>query len=395
MAVASQTRSETSSIDFSLTPEQQAIREVAREFALREIDPIVEEIDEEQRFPTEVFAKLGELGFLGILFPEELGGSGLGYVEYALIICELSRVDPSVGLSLAAHNSLCTNHIYKFGNDDQRRRWLKPLAAGEKIGAWSLTEPDAGSDAAGTRSRAEKVDGGWILNGSKTFTTHGTVGDVCVVFAVTDPDGPRHHNVSAFVLEKGTEGFRPGKKENKLGTRASDTAEVVMENCFVPDDHLVGERGDGFIQALKILDGGRISIAALGWGTALGAYETALGYAKQREQFGRPIASFQAIQFHLAEMATRIAATEALVLAAAHQMDEGKSITRMAAQAKLFAGESAVFCAERGVQIHGGYGFIKDYRAEKFFRDCKICTIGEGTSEIQRLVIARQLLREA
>ena len=276
MAVATQSQSELSSIDFSLTSEQQAIRDMARDFARREIDPIVEEIDEAQRFPRQIFAKLGELGFLGILFPEEFGGSELGYVEYALIICELSRVDPSVGLSLAAHNSLCTNHIFKFGDDAQRQRWLTSLATGEKLGAWSLTEPDAGSDAAGTRSRADKVDGGWVLNGSKTFTTHGTVGDICVVFAVTDPEGPRHHNVSAFVLEKGMEGFRPGKKENKLGTRASDTAEVVMENCFVPDDHLLGGRGEGFPQALEILDGGRISIAALGWGTALGAYEAAL-----------------------------------------------------------------------------------------------------------------------
>ncbi len=393
MVIATETDETSASIDFSLTSEQEAIREVARDFARNEVDPIVEEIDEAQRFPTEIFDKLGELGFLGILFPEEYGGAELGYTEYALIICELAKVDPSVGLSLAAHNSLCTNHIFKFGNDEQRRRWLPSLTSGEKLGAWSLTEPGAGSDAAGTRTTAEKVDGGWILDGSKTFTTHGSVGEICVVFAVTDPDGPRHHNVSAFVMEAGMEGFRPGKKENKLGTRASDTAEVVMERCFVPDDHLLGERGDGFIQALRILDGGRISIAALGWGIAVGAYEAALAYAKEREQFGKPIAAFQAIQFHLAEMSTRIAATEALVLAAAHQMDEGKTITRMAAQAKLFAGETAVFCAERGVQIHGGYGFIKDYRAEKFFRDCKICTIGEGTSEIQRLVIARQLMK--
>ena len=393
MAIASPNGATSTSVDFSLTSEQRAIREVARDFARREIDPIVEEIDETQRFPSEVFEKLGELGFLGILFPEEYGGSGLGYVEYVLIICELSRVDPSVGLSLAAHNSLCSNHIFKFGSPAQRQRWLAPLAAGRKLGAWSLTEPGAGSDAAGTRSKAEKVEGGWVLNGSKTFTTHGTVGDICVVFAITDPDGPRHHNVSAFVVEKGMAGYRPGKKENKLGTRASDTAEVVMENCFVPDDHLLGERGDGFIQALQILDGGRISIAALGWGTALGAYETALAYSKGREQFGKPIAAFQAVQFHLAEMVTRIAASEALVLAAAAEMDRGKDITRLAAEAKLSAGETAVFCAERGVQIHGGYGFIKDYRAEKFYRDCKICTIGEGTSEIQRLVIARQLLK--
>jgi alkylation response protein AidB-like acyl-CoA dehydrogenase len=380
-------------VDFSLSPEQRAIEETAREFARREVDPIVEEIDESQRYPSEVMAKAGELGFLGILFPEEYGGAGLGYVEYVLVVTELSKVDPSVGISVAAHNSLCSNHIYRFGNEEQKRRWLTPLASGKKIGAWSLTEPGAGSDAAGTRSRAEKVDGGWILNGSKTFTTHGKVGDVCVVFAVTDAGGPRHHNISAFVLDKGMQGFRPGKKENKLGIRASDTSEVVMENCFVADDRLLGKPGEGFIQALEILDGGRISIAALGLGTAIGAYEAALRYAKEREQFGQPIAEFQAIQFALAEMSTRIAAAQALTLAAAEALDRGQNVTRLASEAKLFAGEAAVFCSERGVQIHGGYGFIKDYRAEKYYRDAKICTIGEGTSEIQRLVIARQLLK--
>ncbi|HEX6198623.1 MAG TPA: acyl-CoA dehydrogenase family protein, partial [Thermoanaerobaculia bacterium] len=273
--------------EFSLTEEQRAIQEVAREFARNEIDPIVEEIDEAQRFPMEVIKKAGELGFLGVIFPEELGGSGLGYVEYVLVVTELSRVDPSVGISVAAHNSLCTNHIFKFGTDEQRRRWVPPLARGEKIGAWSLTEPGAGSDAAGTRTRAEKVDGGWVVNGAKTFTTHGSVGDVCVIMAVTDPEGRKGRNISAFVLEKGMDGFRPGKKESKLGIRASDTAEVVMENCFVPDDHLLGEPGEGFKQALAILDGGRISIAALGLGTAMGAFDTARDYAKEREQFGR------------------------------------------------------------------------------------------------------------
>ena len=380
-------------MDFSLTDEQRAIQETAREFARREVDPIVDEYDESQKFPREVMAKAADLGFLGIIFPEEVGGAGLGYVEYVIVVTELSKVDPSVGISVAAHNSLCTNHIYKFGNAEQRQRWVVPLAQGKKIGAWSLTEPGAGSDAAGTRSRAEKVDGGWILNGSKTFTTHGSVGDVCVVFAVTDPHGPRHHNISAFVLDKGMEGFRPGKKENKLGIRASDTAEVVMENCFVTEDRLLGDAGGGFIQALEILDGGRISIAALGLGTAIGAYETALRYAKEREQFGQPIASFQAIQFALAEMATRIAAAEILTFAAAEAMDRGLKVSRLASEAKLATGEAAVFCSERGVQIHGGYGFIKDYRAEKYYRDAKICTIGEGTSEIQRLVIARQLFK--
>jgi alkylation response protein AidB-like acyl-CoA dehydrogenase len=380
-------------VDFALTDEQRAIQETAREFARREVDPIVDEYDESQKFPREVMAKAGELGFLGILFPEEYGGSDLGYIEYVLVVTELSKVDPSVGISVAAHNSLCTNHIYKFGTEEQRRRWVVPLAQGKKIGAWSLTEPNAGSDAAGTRTRAEKVVGGWVLNGSKTFTTHGSVGDVCVVMAVTDPHGPRHHNISAFVLDKGMQGFRPGKKENKLGIRASDTAEVIMENCFVPDDHLLGNPGEGFVQALQILDGGRISIAALGLGTAIGSYETALRYSKEREQFGKPIAAFQAIQFALAEMATRIAAAEILTFAAAEAMDRGRRVSRLSAEAKLYAGEAAVFCSERGVQIHGGYGLVKDYRAEKYFRDAKICTIGEGTSEIQRLVIARQLFK--
>jgi alkylation response protein AidB-like acyl-CoA dehydrogenase len=380
-------------VDFSLTEEQRAIQETAREFARREVDPIVDEIDESQKFPREVIRKAGELGFLGIIFPEEYGGAGLGYVEYVLVVTELSRIDPSVGISIAAHNSLCSNHIYKFGSEEQKQRWLVPLAKGEKIGAWSLTEPGAGSDAAGTRTRAERVDGGWILNGAKTFTTHGSVGDTCVVFAVTDPKGTRGHNISAFVLDKGMEGFRPGKKENKLGIRASDTAEVVMENCFVSEDRLLGKEGDGFVQALQILDGGRISIAALGLGTAIGAYDTALAYSKEREQFGKPISQFQAIQFALAEMATRIAAAEILTFAAAEAMDRGAKVSRLASEAKLYTGEAAVFCSERGVQILGGYGFIKDYRAEKFYRDAKICTIGEGTSEIQRLVIARQLLK--
>ncbi len=379
--------------DFSLTEEQRAIRQMAREFAENEVDPIVEEIDEAQRFPHEVMAKAAELGFLGIIFPEEYGGAGLGYLEYVLVVTELSRVDPSVGISVAAHNSLCSNHIFKFGSEEQKRRWLVPLARGEKIGAWSLTEPGAGSDASGTRTRAEKVDGGWVLNGAKTFTTHGKVGEICVVMAVTDPEGEKGRNISAFVLEKGMDGFRAGKKENKLGIRASDTSEVVMESCFVPDDYLLGREGEGFKQALAILDGGRISIAALGLGTAMGAFDTAAAYAQEREQFGRPIAQFQAIQFYLAEMATRIAAAEALTFAACDLMDRGLPVTRMSSEAKLTAGEAAVFCSERAVQILGGYGFIKDYRAEKFYRDAKICTIGEGTSEIQRLVIARQLFK--
>jgi hypothetical protein len=379
-------------LDFSLTEEQKAIRDAAREFAQREVSPVVEEHDEAQKYPLAVMRKAAELGFLGVIFPEELGGAGLGYVEYVLVVTELSRVDPSVGISVAAHNSLCTNHIFKFGDDAQRRRWVPKLATGEWIGAWALTEAGSGSDAAAARATARKVDGGWRLDGSKVFCTHGSVGDVCVAMAVTDPAGKRGRNLSAFVVERGTPGFRAGKKENKLGIRASDTAEVIFEDCFLPDENLLGEPGDGFRQAMQVLDGGRISIAALGLGTAIGAYETARRYALEREQFGRPIAQFQAIGFALAEMSTRIAAAEVLTLAAAREMDRTGRVTLKASEAKLMTGEAAVFCSERGVQIHGGYGFVKDYRAEKYYRDAKICTIGEGTSEIQRLVIARELL---
>jgi alkylation response protein AidB-like acyl-CoA dehydrogenase len=293
---------------------------------------------------------------------------------------------------VAAHNSHGTNHIFRFGSDSQRRRWVPPLARGEKIAGWGLTEAGSGSDAAALRTTARRVDGGWVLDGSKAFCTHGSVGDTFVVMAITDPGGRKGRNISAFVVERGTPGFRSGKKENKLGIRASDTAELVLEGCFVPDANLLGEEGDGFRQALAVLDGGRISIAALGLGTALGAYETARDYARERRQFDRPIAEFQAIRFTLAEMATRIAAAEALTLAAAREMDTTGKVSLKASEAKLLTGETAVFCAERGVQILGGYGFIKDYRAEKFYRDAKICTIGEGTSEIQRLVIARHLL---
>ena len=380
-------------VDFSLSAEQRAIQETARDFARREVDPIVEEHDETGKYPLEVIRKAAELGFLGVIFPEEYGGVGLGYVEYVLVVTELSKVDPSVGISVAAHNSLGTNHIYKFGNEEQRRRWVTPLARGEKIAAWALTEPGSGSDAAAARTSAKRVEGGWRLNGTKCFCTHGSVGDVFVILAVTEPEARKGANMSAFVVEKGAAGMRAGKKENKLGIRASDTAEVILEDCFVPDAHLLGKPGEGFKQALEILDGGRISIAALGLGTAIGAYETALHYAKEREQFDKPIASFQAIQFALAEMATRIAAAEALTMAAAVEMDRTGKVTLKASEAKLMTGEAAVFCSERGVQIHGGYGFIKDYRAEKYYRDSKICTIGEGTSEIQRLVIARQLLK--
>jgi alkylation response protein AidB-like acyl-CoA dehydrogenase len=379
-------------LDFALTAEQEAIREAAREFAVKEVSPHVEEHDESQKYPMAIMKKAAELGFLGVIFPEELGGAGLGYVEYVLVVTELSKIDPSVGISVAAHNSLCTNHIYKFGSEEQRRRWVPKLASGEWIGAWALTEAGSGSDAAALRTTAKKVDGGWVLDGAKAFCTHGSVGDVCVVMAITDPAGKKGRNAGAFVVERGAKGMRAGKKENKLGIRASDTAEVVFEGCFVPDENLLGAPGEGFRQALAVLDGGRISIAALGLGTAMGAYETSVKYSKEREQFGQPIARFQAIGFALAEMSTRIAAAEALTLAAALEMDRTGRVTLKASEAKLMTGEAAVFCSERGVQIHGGYGFIKDYRAEKYYRDAKICTIGEGTSEVQRLVIARQLL---
>ncbi|MGH9686681.1 MAG: acyl-CoA dehydrogenase [Candidatus Acidiferrales bacterium] len=384
-------------MEFSLTDEQQQLRRTVREFAEAEIAPHVMEWDEASRFPSELIPKLAEMGFLGVIFPEKYGGAGMGYVEYALIIEELSRVDGSIGIIVAAHNSLCCNHIFKFGSAEQKQKYLVPLAQGKKLGCWSLTEPEAGSDAGGTRTVAVEKDGAWVINGSKTFTTNGHHADVCVAMAVTNP-AKQHHGISAFIVEKGTPGFRPGKKENKLGLRASDTSEVVFTDCRVPAENLLGREGEGFVNCLQILDGGRISIASLGLGMAQGAYESALRYAKERKQFGKPIAEFQAIQFKLADMATQIEAARLLTYRAAWLADRaaatanGARITREASMAKLYAGEVAVRVANEAVQIHGGYGFIKDYPAEKFYRDVKLCTIGEGTSEIQRLVIARQLL---
>jgi alkylation response protein AidB-like acyl-CoA dehydrogenase len=372
--------------------ELEQIRASVREFALKEMAPHVMENDESQKFPADILRALGDLGMLGVIIPEEFGGAGLGYETYVAVIEELSRIDPSIGLSVAAHNSLCTNHIYLYGTQQQRKRYVEPLARGEKIGTWSLTEPTAGSDAGGTRSRAEEDGDHFILNGSKTFATHGISADVAVVFAVTDPDRGKR-GISAFVLDKGMEGFRPGRKENKLGMRASETAEVVMENCRVHKDHLLGKRGEGFRQAMEVLDGGRISIAALAVGTAQGALDAALAYAQQREQFGQPISSFQAVQFMLADMVTETEAARLLTYRAARLKQEGKKTTQESAMAKLFSSEVAVRVAEKGIQIHGGYGYVKDYPAEKFWRDAKLCTIGEGTSEIQRLVIARELLR--
>ncbi|MCZ6649553.1 MAG: acyl-CoA dehydrogenase [Acidobacteria bacterium] len=378
-------------MDFELNDEQKALQRTVREFARQEIAPHSRALDESQEFPREIMAAAGKLGLLGCLFPEEYGGAGLSYVDYVTVIEEISAVDGALGLSVAAHNSLCSNHIFMFGSEDQKQRYLVPLARGEKIGSWSLTEPTAGSDAGGTRSTANLEDGAWVLNGAKTFATHGASGDIAVVFAVTDP-GQDKKGISAFIIERGTQGFKTGKKEDKLGCRASDTAELVMEDCRIPAENLLGQRGEGFVNALHILDGGRISIGALGVGMARGAYEAALAYSKERKQFNRPISSFQAIQWKLADMATEITAARLLVYRAADMKDRGEDVNIAAAMAKLYSSEVAVRVANEAVQVHGGYGYTKDYPVEKFYRDAKICTIGEGTSEIQRLVIARRLL---
>jgi len=379
-------------VDFEYTPEQVQLRKAVREFAEAEIAPHVTAWDEDQIFPLEVVRKLGSLGYMGAIFPEELGGAGLGYVEYSIIIEELSRVDGSVGIIVAAHTSLCSNHIYKCGSDEQRRRYLPRLASGEWIGCWSLTEPEAGSDAAGTRTTAVMENGQWVLNGAKTFTTNAHHADVCVAMAVTDRAAAQH-GISAFVVEKDTPGFRAGKKENKLGLRASATGEVIFDACRLGPCHLLGKLNDGFVDSLRVLDGGRVSIAALSIGMAQGAYDAALRYSKLRKQFGRPISEFQAIQHKLVDMAVDIDAARLLNYRAASMLDRGLRVTRESSMAKLFASEAAVRIAGEAVQIHGGYGFIKDYPVEKFYRDVKLCTIGEGTSEIQRLVIARQLLK--
>ena len=379
-------------MDFQLADEQKEIKRSVREFAENEIRPHIMEWDEDQRFPHEVISKLGPMGMMGVAFPAEYGGAGLGYVDYVTVIEELSRVDGSVGIIVAAHNSLCAGHIFAAGTQEQKRKYLTPLARGEKLGCWSLTEPQAGSDAGGTRTTACLEGDHWVLNGAKTFTTNGTYADICVAMAVTDKTS-RKHGISAFIIEKGTPGFRPGKKENKLGLRASDTTEVIFEECRIPRENCLGQPGEGFVDSLKVLDKGRISIAALAVGMAQGAYETALAYAKQRRQFGKPIAEFQAIQFKLADMATEIEAARLLTFRAARLADQGCRVTQAGAMAKLFAGEVAVKVANEAVQIHGGYGFIKDYPAEKYYRDVKLCTIGEGTSEVQRMVIAREILR--
>jgi alkylation response protein AidB-like acyl-CoA dehydrogenase len=380
-------------LDFQFSEEQQQLRKSVREFAEREILPHVMDWDEASHFPLETIKELGCLGLMGVIFPTEYGGAGMGYVEYVTAIEELSRIDGSVGIIVAAHTSLCSNHIFLAGSEEQKRRYIPKLATGEFIGGWALTEPGSGSDAASARMTAVRKGDKWILNGTKTFCTNGHYADVVVVVAVTDK-AARTHGLSAFVVEKGTPGFRPGKKENKLGLRASDTAELIFEDCVIPAGNLLGGEDEGFVDAMRVLDGGRISIAALGLGMAQGAYEAALKYSKQRHQFGQAISEFQAIQWKLADMAMEVEAARLLSLKAAWMKDNDHKTTLESSFAKLYTSEVAVRIANECVQIHGGYGFIKDYPAEKFYRDVKLCTIGEGTSEIQRLVIARQLLKD-
>jgi len=380
-------------LDFQLNDEQLQLQKSVREYAEREIAPNVMKWDEAGEFPMATIKELGKMGLMGVVFPTEYGGAGMGYVEYVTAIDELSRVDGSVGIIVAAHTSLCSNHIFLAGSEDQKRKYIPKLATGDFLGAWGLTEPSSGSDAGSARMTAVRRGNTWVLNGNKTFITNGHYADVVVAIAVTDRTA-HTHGLSAFIVEKGTKGFRPGKKENKLGLRASDTSELIFEDCVIPAENLLGKAGDGFIDAMQVLDGGRISIAALSLGMAQGAYESALKYSKQRKQFGKAISEFQAIQWKLADMATEIEAARLLTMRAASMKDAGMKTTLESSMAKLYASEVAVRCANEGVQIHGGYGFIKDYPAEKFYRDVKLCTIGEGTSEIQRLVIARQLVKD-
>ena len=381
-------------MDLSLPEHVEALREEVRRFAENEIRPHVMEWDESKTFPLEVMRRLGAMGMMGVIFPEEYGGAGMGYLEYAVVVEELSRVDGSVGLSIAAHNSLCSNHIFAMGDEAQKRRYLVPLASGQAIGAWALTEPEAGSDAGALRTVARRDGTDWVLNGTKNFITHATVGQIAVVMARTRT-GHGTDGISAFIVEKGMKGLRAGKQENKLGMRASDTSELILEDVRVPQENLLGEEGVGFKQAMKTLDGGRISIAALGLGMARGAFEESVRYAKKRQTFGRPIAEHQGIQFKLADMQVQIEAARLLVYQAAGLRDQGRPYAKAASMAKLHSSETACRVADEAVQIHGGYGFIKDYPVEKFYRDVKLCTIGEGTSEVQRMVIARHLLQES
>ncbi len=393
MSVAVESREGLDSLyPFVLTEDQEALRKEIRQFAAREIAPHVSEWDEKSEFPAAVVKKLGQMGLLGVIFPPEYGGAGMGYVDYVLAIEELSAVDGSVGIIVAAHNSLGTNHIFLAGNEAQKRKYVPKLASGEWLGAWGLTEPGSGSDAGGARTTAVRRGDKWVLNGSKTFITNGSYADTAVVIAVTDKSKGTH-GLSAFVVEKGTKGFRPGKKENKLGLRASDTAELIFEDCEIPAENLLGVEGEGFVDSMRVLDGGRISIAALSLGIARGALDAATKYVKERRQFGKAIAEFQGIQWKLADMATELDAARLLTQRAAVLKDAGRTVTRESAMAKLFASEVAVRICNEAVQLFGGYGFIKDYPAEKFYRDVKLCTIGEGTSEIQRMVIAREILK--
>lgn len=380
-------------MNFEYNETQSMIAQSIKDFAEQNIRPYIMEWDEAQIFPKELFKKLGAMGFMGVLVPEELGGSGLGYHEYITIIEEISKVDPSIGLSVAAHNSLCTNHILTFGTEEQKKRWIPKLATGEHIGAWGLTEHNTGSDAARMNTTSVREGNDWIINGSKNFITHAISADISVVIVRTGEKGDSR-GTTAFVLEKGMQGFASGKKENKLGMRASETAELVFDNCRVPDANRLGQIGEGFVQAMKILDGGRISIGALSLGIAKGAYEAALKYSKERHQFGKPISEFQAIAFKLAEMATEIEASELLIHKAASLKQNNKPVTTAGAMAKMYASEMCVKIASEAVQIHGGYGFTKDFPVEKFYRDAKLCTIGEGTTEIQKVVISRNLLKE-
>lgn len=379
-------------MNFNYSETQKMVAESARNFAIQYIQPHVMEWDEAQFFPVDVFKKAGELGFMGVLVPEEYGGSGLGYHEYIAVIEEISKVDPSIGLSVAAHNSLCTNHILQFGNQAQKKKWIPKLATAEHIGAWGLTEHNTGSDAGGMNTTAIKEGDFYVLNGAKNFITHGKSGDIAVVIARTGDKGDSH-GMSAFVVERGTPGFSAGKKENKLGMRASETAEMIFDNCKIPVENLLGKLGDGFVQSMKILDGGRISIGALSLGIAKGAAEAALAYSKEREQFGKPISKFQAIGFKLADMATKIEASELMLHKSAFLKNEGEKVTKLGAMAKMYASEVCVEVATDAVQIFGGYGYTKDYPVEKFYRDSKLCTIGEGTTEIQKLVISREILK--
>ncbi len=381
-----------STYPFTLTEDQEQLRKEIRDFASREIAPNVSRWDEASEFPAEVVKQLGQMGLLGVIFPVEYGGAGLGYVDYVLAIEELSAVDGSVGIIVAAHNSLCTNHIFLAGNEEQRQKYVPRLASGEWLGAWGLTEPGSGSDAGAARTTAVRKGDRWVLNGNKTFITNGHYADVAVVIAATDREqGTR--GLSAFVVEKGTPGFRPGKKENKLGLRASDTSELIFEDCEIPEENLLGKLGEGFVDSMRVLDGGRISIAALSLGIARGALDASVKYVKERRQFGKAIAEFQGIQWKLADMATELDAARLLTQRAAVLKDAGQRVTRESSMAKLYASEVAVRICDEAVQLHGGYGFIKDYPAEKFYRDVKLCTIGEGTSEIQRMVIGREILK--